>query len=156
MVMKKSILTIGSVFACVLGGASLSSAAVLTPLLPQTHTYHGIPYVSGGVGLDERAALREMTAQDNLKLSFALKNRDYLSDVNVVIVDHQGNKVLEAASNGPWLFTALPAGTYTIRATTLGETLEQEVHVSSKGQTPVYFVWRDSVGQGAFHSLTKR
>jgi hypothetical protein len=154
--MKKSMLTISSVFLYVLSGMSLGIAAVFAPPLPQVHRYHEIPYISGGVGMDERAALREMTVKDNLKLSFALRNRDYLSGVNVVIVDQHGNKILEATSDGPWLFTSLPEGTYTIRATAMGETLEQEAHVTAKGQTPLYFVWRDATGQNFSHSLTRK
>lgn len=154
--LKRSLIVVIAIFSCFLSGASLNAAATLSPPLPRMHLYHAIPYMSGGVGLDERAALQEMATKDNLKLSFALQNRDYLSDVNVVIVDHNGNKILAATSDGPWLFTALPAGTYTVRATTRGETLEQEAHVTSTGQTPLYFVWRDVAGQNVSHSLTRR
>ena len=88
----------------------------------EVKTYNNIPYVSGGFGLEERAKLRAMGKTDNLELSFALKNKDYLSGANVLIKDDQGKEILKAASDGPLFFTKLPAGKYTIEATAEGRT----------------------------------
>ena len=129
--MKKNLITVAGLCVFVFGGGAWSSAAVLSPpLLPYVHMYKGIPYLSGGIGLDERQAPPEVTKEDNLKLSFALTNRDYLSDVALVITDSKGNKVMEAVSEGPWFFTKLLAGNYTVRATTMGKTIEQVPHVT--------------------------
>lgn len=154
--MKKNLIAVTGLCVFVFGGGALSSAAVLAPPLPHVQTYKEIPYLSGGVGLDERKALRSMTKGDNLKLSFALKNRDYLSDVEVVITDNKGNKVMEAVSEGPWFFTKLPAGEYTDRATTMGETLQQVAHMTSRGQTQLYFSWNESTLRGPGRSLTRK
>ena len=110
---------------------------------PQAQTYAGIPYLSGGIGLDEREALRSLAKEYNLQLSFALKKGNYLSDVEVLITDDRGVTVLAAISQGPWFFTKLPVGTYRIRAKTLGESLEQMVHVSQQGQARLSFLWQD-------------
>jgi len=106
-------------------------------------TYAGIPYLSGGIGLDEREALRSLANEYNLQLSFALKRGNYLSDVEVLIADDRGATVLAAISQGPWFFTELPAGTYHIRAKMLGQSLEQVARVPQQGQSRLSFLWQD-------------
>ena len=111
---------------------------------PQAKTYNGIPYLSGGFGVDERASLQGMSKNDNLELSFALKNRDYLSGANVLIKDDRGKEVLKAVSDGPLFFTKLPAGKYTIEATAAGRAEEQIAQVPATGRSRVYFAWKES------------
>jgi hypothetical protein len=100
--------------------------------------------VSGGIGLDERAELRTMSKTDNLKLSFALQNKEYLGGAKVAIKDKTGRQVLETASEGPLFFAKLPEGVYTIQATAMGETLDRTVHVPSRGQAQLYFAWKEA------------
>jgi hypothetical protein len=126
---------------CVLG--SRGNVDALIPEGPQVQTYAGIPYLSGGIGLDEREALRSLANEYNLQLSFALKRGNYLSDIEVLITDDRGATVLAAVSQGPWFLTRLPVGTYRIRAKTLGESLEQMVHVPQQGQARLSFLWQD-------------
>jgi hypothetical protein len=118
---------------------------------PQVSFYREIPYVSGGIGAEEREAVEAIGREHNLKLSFALQNGHYLGDVNVVVKDNKGKPVLEAISDGPLFFAKLPPGDYTIEATTGGETLKRTVHVSGRGQTQVHFAWKgpnhETVGQ---------
>jgi hypothetical protein len=120
---------------------------------PEVKTYNGIPYVSGGFGLEERAKLRTMGKTDNLELSFALKNKDYLSAADVLIKDAQGKEILKAVSDGPLFFTKLPAGKYTIEATAQGRTEEQVVQVPAKGRTQAYFAWKKSNPQAEPQTL---
>jgi hypothetical protein len=58
--------------------------------------YQGIPYVSGGVGVDEREAFVAMGKDYSLKLMFAIKSGEYLSDVKVEISDSIGKKLQTA------------------------------------------------------------
>jgi hypothetical protein len=118
-------------------------------------TYNGIPYMSGGFGLEERAKLRAMGRSDNLELSFALKNKDYLSGANVLIKDDQGKEILKAVSDGPLFFTKLPAGKYRIEAKAEGRTEEQIVQVPAKGRTQAYFAWQESNHPSASQKLAK-
>src|SRR5712692_2074213 len=122
---------------------SRGNADSLIPEGPQVQTYAGSPYLSGGIGLDEREALRSLANEYNLYLSFALKKGNYLSDIKVLITDDRGATVLAAISQGPWFFTKLPAGTYRIKAETLGESLEQMVHAPQQGQARLSFLWKD-------------
>jgi hypothetical protein len=112
----------------------------------QARTANGVSYTSGGFGLDERAELRAMSKGDNLELSFALRNKNYLGGAEVSIKDSHGKRILETASDGPLFFAKLPEGTYTVEATALGQTLEQVAHVRSKGQTQLHFAWREAKG----------
>jgi hypothetical protein len=63
-------------------------------------TSNGISYVGGGFGIDERARLHSMARGDNLELSFALQNKEYLDGAKVLIKDGKGNTVLETVSDG--------------------------------------------------------
>ena len=120
---------------------------------PEVQIYNGIPYVSGGFGLEERAELKAMGKTDNLELSFALRNKDYLGSASVLIKDRNGTEILEAVSDGPLFLAKLPEGVYTVKATAMGKTLEQTVHVPSRGQVRLYFAWEDSL---ATHTLAKK
>jgi hypothetical protein len=120
---------------------------------PEVQTSNGIAYVSGGFGLAERAELRGIGRTDNLELSFALQNKNYIGGAEVRIKDKNGNQVLEAVADGPLFFAKLPEGVYIVQATAMGKTLEQTAHVPSKGQTRLYFAWKDSV---ASHAVAKK
>ncbi|HEV8343988.1 MAG TPA: carboxypeptidase regulatory-like domain-containing protein [Candidatus Binatia bacterium] len=111
---------------------------------PQVKSYNGIPYLSGGIGIEERENMRALSKEDNLVLSFALQNKEYLGDAKVLIKDDKGKKVLEAESDGPLFFAKLPAGNYTVEATAMEKPLEQVAHVPSKGQVRLYFTWKKS------------
>ena len=120
---------------------------------PEVQIHNGIPYVSGGFGLEERAELKAIGKTDNLELSFALQNRDYIGSAQVLIKDKNGTEILEAVSDGPLFLAKLPEGVYTVKATAMGKTLEQTVHVPSQGQARVYFAWEDSL---ASHTVAKK
>lgn len=107
----------------------------------EVQRYEGIPYVTGGIGLEERQALKAMARDFNLKLTFAAKEGKYLNDVQVSIQDRRGNVVLEAVSKGPWLYASLPPGTYTVIASGFGESFQRVVQVPSAGQAQVNFYW---------------
>jgi len=79
----------------------------------------GISYMTGGVGLEERAVMKKEAESYNLWLEFATKNGNYLSDVDVRIKDEKGAVVLEEKSTGPWFLASLPAGKYMVRVKVL-------------------------------------
>lgn len=88
---------------------------------------HAQSYLVGGIGLDERQQLEAREKDYNLKLVFTLNERNYLSDVDVVINDVRGASVLNLTTTGPLLLTNLPTGAYTVRATHAGETRIRKV-----------------------------
>jgi hypothetical protein len=104
--------------------------------------YQGITYVSGGITLDEREALAAKYKGYNLKLMFAAKSGEYVADIKVAISDSKGKKVLVADSDGPWLFTNLPAGKYTVTAAMMGKEKQNKLNIR-KGQKQITlgFYW---------------
>jgi hypothetical protein len=101
--------------------------------------FENIPYVSGGVGVEERDRLKSMATDDNLALSFALENGHYLGGAEVSIKDDKGKELLVANSEAPLFFAKLPVGHYVIEATAMGKTITRAVHVSANGQARIFF-----------------
>lgn len=101
----------------------------------------GITYVSGGVGLESRAAMEAMAKDYNVKLVFALESGEYVAGVRVDIRGASGAKLLEAVADGPWLMARLPAGEYTIGATYAGKTQSRKASVKATGRQALHFRW---------------
>jgi hypothetical protein len=135
---------------------SLAFSNEISDSQPQVKTYDGIPYLSGGFGSDERENLRTMGKDDNLEVTFALQNRDYLGGAEVLIKDANGKEVLKTFSDGPLFFTKLPQGTYTVDATAMGQTEQQIAHVRSDRQAQLHFAWRESREQREMNTLAKK
>lgn len=122
-------------------GVPLAGSAQDATLVQQ---YQGVNYVSGGVGEDERRTLEALGKEFNLKLMFALKSGQYLSDVSVRILNSQGTLVLTATSDGPLFYADLEPGSYSIEASGFGETYRQSVDISGRGQRQLDFFWPNS------------
>lgn len=101
------------------------------------------PYISGGIGSDERDAMSANAKNYNLKIVFATKGKAYLADIAVQIKDARGKAVLDAVSEGPWFFTNLSPGKYTVTATMKEEALGQMVDIHRSGQSVQYFFWAE-------------
>ena len=104
-------------------------------------TAGGVSYVSGGVGTTSIDRLGSLAKDFNLKLVFAMKSGDYVSDVKVSIADAKGKTLLETMSEGPWFFTKLPAGNYQIVATFAGKAEKRTVAVGAANLRTVDFRW---------------
>ncbi|CAB3806166.1 carboxypeptidase-like regulatory domain-containing protein [Pararobbsia alpina] len=111
-------------------GATLVPASLATAV-PLTSAQTTAPpeqlqgvYVSGGIGLDEVAAIKHIAAHYPLALEFARKavpQNEYMSDVKVAVKDHAGKTVFSATSDGPFLLVKLPAGNYSVSVDRHGE-----------------------------------
>ena len=112
-----------------------------TPVAAAERTATGIPYISGGVGLEEREALRAVRGDYNLQVTCALREGNYLSDVHVAVRNAKGGTVLETIPQGPWLFVKLPPGKYTVVANIQDKMQQRITHVSTIGHAEVYFYW---------------
>ena len=108
---------------------------------------NGIAFMSGGVGMAERDALKASANQYNLKLTLAAKNGDYLSDTQVQISKSGGGEVLNATSDGPLFYAQLPAGSYKVSVTSGGSTKTQNVKVGS-GQKALGFYYDNVASNG--------
>lgn len=127
---------------------ALLSLATATVLVPQTASAvevqqnRGIPYVTGGVGQDERDTLKSMEGQFNLALQFSAQGGAFLSGVRVEIQDRSGRTVLDALTEGPYFYAALPAGPYTVAASVEGQSTRRSVTVGTGRITRADFAWR--------------
>jgi hypothetical protein len=132
-----------AVIAIVLAGLCNTVYAVEGYASPiEQKMYQGIPYVSGGIGLEEREVLAAKCANYSLKLMFAAQGGDYLADVKVDISDSLGKKVLVAVADGPWFFVNLPKGKYTVTVTTMGQEKQNKVIIGQgQKQTTLRFYW---------------
>jgi hypothetical protein len=101
----------------------------------------GVSYVSGGVGTESLDRLNALAGDFNVKLVFALKSGEYLTDVRVAIADAAGKTVIDTASEGPWFLIKLPAGDYQIVATISGKTEKRHVAVGSAILQTIDFRW---------------
>jgi hypothetical protein len=109
---KLSILLLGCL---ILVLSPLASRAATSPFITEGKS-HGVMYASGGVGKDERMAMKAMAQNYNVKIVFVEAPKDYVAGVQMKIEDHSGKLLLETTSSGPWFWAKLPQGGYRIIA----------------------------------------
>lgn len=139
--MRKIGLIVLSLFVLSNAAVSFSAETPAPPLMVKD--YEGIPYVSGGIGLDEREAMSAIASEYNLKIVFALKEGNYLADASVLIKNAQGRTVLDAVSDGPWFYARLPAGQYAVTATMMEKANTEKVQIKPAGQSVLHFYWTE-------------
>ena len=135
----------GKTIANLLAAAGLGSALIFTPCAALAdeivQSTGAVTYVSGGVATESLDRLAAMTRDFNLKLVFATKSGEYLSDVKVTIADASGKTMLETMSEGPWLLARLPRGNYQVIASNSGNAITQRVAVNDGRVKTVDFRW---------------
>lgn len=100
-----------------------------------------VPYLSGGVGKDEREQLEAEAANYNLKLTFARTDGAFVADVDVTVKSTSGATLLTAKSDGPLFFALLPPGDYEVVATYQDVAKQDSVAVGASGQREIPFRW---------------
>lgn len=126
--------------AIVLGASSLVSVANAQGD-ESVQNAGGVSYVSGGVGTTSIDRLAALAKDFNLKLVFALKSGDYVSDVRVTIANAAGKTLVDATSDGPWFMAKLPAGSYHVVATYAGKAEKRAIAVGAEKIRTVDFRW---------------
>jgi len=125
--------------AAVLCGLALVGGSV-GGVIPKAHAAD-VPYISGGVGADDREELLAKEKDYNLKIVVAATSGDFLADVKIVIESARNERVLDATMEGPILLAMMPPGTYTVRATSDAQTQTKTVTIASQGQRQLDFRW---------------
>jgi hypothetical protein len=77
-------------------------------------------YVCGGVGSDESTAFKSAMKDHPLSLLFARAGGAYMADVDVTVKDAGGGTALAMRADGPMCLVDLPAGRYTVEASSQG------------------------------------
>ncbi len=126
--------TLAAVLAAGLFAAGPASA------LERGATADGWPFVSGGVGLDEREVLAQLRNDYSLRVATAARGSGaYLAAAQVTIRDAAGHRVLEERLAGPILLVDLPAGRYTVEANINGEIQRAMTAISASARREIYF-----------------
>jgi hypothetical protein len=121
---------------------TLAVLGVLAPaagLALEAQRYGDIPYLSGGIGTEEREQLEAQGRDYNLKLVLARGDGAFVADVRIRINDRGGNPVLEAIAAGPWFYAKLPPGVYQVEAVLEGESRRASVSVPGHAQARLVF-----------------
>jgi hypothetical protein len=136
--MKKMYYLIGAGILCI--ALALGTSFAYDQII-KAETIDGIPYATGGVGKEERAAMEKMSRDYNLKIVFAKQNGAFLVQIPVFVRNMQGNVLIETQSNGPWFMTKIPKGQYKITAGPRPNEKTRTITVGEKCKT-VRFVWQ--------------
>lgn len=124
----------------VIGGAAVAAGS----MLPATQHSGQVSYLSGGIGIDQSAAMKSAMRDYPLTLTFVGSTgnaREYLANVPVIIKDGQGNIVLQALSEGPFMLISLPNGRYMVSASYKGKSQQHAMTVSQSGHVHQTFSW---------------
>jgi len=138
--MRNSKLITAAVVAILLGAASLVPVANANSD-EIVQAAGGVSYVSGGVGSDSIDRLSSLARDFNLKLVFALKSGEYVSDVKVTIADATGKTLVDTTSEGPWFLAKLPMGKYQIVATFAGNAEKRTIAIGAEKLKTIDFRW---------------
>lgn len=93
-----------------------------------------VTYVSGGIGVDERAWMSAHAKAYNARLTFAqVPGGAFLSDVQVSLTPVGGGRTTTITTNGPMLYMQLPAGRYRLTAMADGSTAKRTLSVPAHG-----------------------
>lgn len=115
---------------------SLLTAAswlIAAPAFAQVQqTIGSIAVAHGGVGVEAREAMRREQDKYNLRLEFVQQvSGAYLAGVQVKIVDAKERTLIDTVSSGPWFYAQLPAGEYTVTASSEGKSLTQRIAIKN-------------------------
>lgn len=126
----------------IIAGLLTATAAPLAHAQMTPQTQGGVTYISGGVGDEWQQHMESLRAQYNLHLLFAQQGTGaYFAYVPVKIIDAGGRTVLEATSQGPFLYARLQPGSYTIIASHLGTPITRTASVPASGGVDINFYW---------------
>ena len=104
-----------------------------------------ITYETGGVGIEERAAMQKSVKHYDLRLIFATRKGWYLASVPVQIKTSDGKVLLSKESNGPWFWVKLSEGQYEVVASYGNRKEVHKVDVGKASQS-VEFTWKNNPG----------
>ncbi|MFK8331685.1 carboxypeptidase regulatory-like domain-containing protein [Pseudomonas sp. BJa5] len=133
---------------CVAPLAAAAQSSYQEPIDPagvqlQPQEQNGIPYLKGGIGLDESRAMQQTRGYNlEITLSSGADNK-YQSGAEVRVESATGQPVLTLQDVGPMLFAKLPNGHYQVLASLNGEQQRQSVVINGATPVKVNLHWRE-------------
>lgn len=126
--------------------ASPARAQQAAAPLPTEKTYHYvIPYVTGGVPEAQVPVFK--AARNDYPLAAEVYEKigskyGYTALVDLTVTDETGRTVLQARTDGPFLYARVPPGTYRLKAELNGKTVQSKpVTVREKGTARAMLVF---------------
>lgn len=93
-------------------------------------TAASVPYLMGGVGLEDRTRIESRAGSFNLRLAFAEADGAYIVP-DAVVVKRGADQILSVKGGGPLIYLNLPSGTYSVQAYYNGLQRLRQVQVSA-------------------------
>jgi len=115
--------------------AAACAGAAAFAQMPPMQGQGAARYVCGGIGSDESTAMRAAMKSHPLSLLFARPDGGYLADVAVTLKDGSGASALSLRADGPVCLVDIPAGNYTVEATSEGVSKRQTVSIGGTPRT---------------------
>lgn len=113
---------------------SMQADASMAVGLPQPETQNGVTFLTGGIGDEDRDAMLKARSGYNLHITNAGKDGAYEGNTRIVIFSKSGDQLIRTNA-GPLFYAKLPAGSYTVMATSNGHQILRPVTVGSRGQS---------------------
>ena len=98
-------------------------------------------YVTGGIGDEERAALKAAQKYFNLQIMSSRNKGEFAGDVRIVVRDKDGMQKIDVPA-GPLFYAKLPPGTYTVEGSNEGQVKSQKVTIAGNKPVMVHLNWK--------------
>ena len=132
-------------------GAALALSAAMAPIrahaegLPAVQESQGVPYVSGGVTLDESTALKAAMPGYPLVVEVyrqAGGKNEYTASSVLTIDTPHGGQVFNATLQGPFALIRIAPGRYGLKVELNGQVKQSQVDVKAGGSARAVFVFQ--------------
>lgn len=115
--------------ACALAAAQALAWAQVS--VQSGQTLRGEPFLAGGIGQDEIAAMRLARSGYGLSvMTAARRSGAFLADVRLRIAEEGGEVAFDRVLPGPWLLVGLRPGKYALEASRGGEVQKATITVA--------------------------
>lgn len=122
-----------------------TTEAAATPALPPAQHQGNITYLSGGIGSDQSAAMKQAMHDYPLSLEFVGRTKtngnEYLADLRVKVEDAHGKTLVSTEAQGPFMLLSVPAGHYIVTASHDGKAERRSVDIGNGTHAHEMFVW---------------
>lgn len=116
-------------------GGALAQEYSGTDQLPQAQTFGDVSVVSGGVDLGQAELMRKAQSRYPLRIVYNVRGSNAYAVPDELSVMRGDEIIAQVPSAGPWVLMDLPPGTYKLRSTFEGRSVERTVRVGREGQT---------------------
>jgi hypothetical protein len=114
--------------------------------LPEAREEAGISYITGGIGEEELAALKQVRGDYNFHATSTFADGAFSGSTVLTIADRDGNELL-STEIGPVFYANLPTGSYIITAMQHGKEKTQRVSIRNGKPVTLNFAWAGSEGK---------